>query len=197
MQTINNPSQYLKILIIFQVFFSLQGVALGLEPEQILVIANNKVEGSVEIAQYYMKRRGIPESHLLPIALSLSETMSRQEYENVLSQSAENALKGLQPKYPIAAIVLVYGVPLKVAPPLPSEKDLELIRKYKQERDEFAGTTDMSVEDIEQKRKELNNKIALLQKTNQRAAVDSELSLVKAGKYSLEHQVMNPYFIGF
>lgn len=197
MHTSNNPSQYLKILIIFQVFFSLQGVALGLEPEQILVIANNKVEGSVEIAQYYMKRRGIPESHLLPIALSLSETMSRQEYENVLSQSAAHALKGLQPKYPIAAIVLVYGVPLKVAPPLPSEKDLELIRKYKQERDEFAGTADMSVEDIEQKRKELNKKIALLQKTNQRAAVDSELSLVKAGKYSLEGQVMNPYFIGF
>jgi hypothetical protein len=67
----SNTSKYLGLLMIVQVFFSYQGVALGLEPEEILVIANKNIDGSVDIAQYYMKQRGIPESHLLAIALSL------------------------------------------------------------------------------------------------------------------------------
>ena len=193
----SNASIYLGLLMIVQVFFSYQGVALGLEPEEILVIANKNIDGSVDIAQYYMKQRGIPESHLLAIALSLNETMSRQEYEKVLSKFTKNALRSLLPKYRISAIVLVYGVPLKVAPPLVDEKDLELIRQYRQERDDIASSPDISVEDIDPKKKGLSQKITLLQKTNQRAAVDSELSLVKVDEYSLEDQIMNPYFIGF
>ena len=40
------------VLLIFLVFFSLQGVALGREPEEILVIANENVDGSLNITQY-------------------------------------------------------------------------------------------------------------------------------------------------
>ena len=120
--------------MMFLVFFGVQEFAFGLEPEEVLVIANKNVKGSIDIAQYYMKKRGIPESHLLALALTADETMSRQEYDKVLSPSTEDVLRKLRPEIRIAAIVLVYGVPLKVAPPLPSEKDKEAIRVYQKEK---------------------------------------------------------------
>ncbi len=40
----SNTSKYLGLLMIVQVFFSYQGVALGLEPEEILVIANKNID---------------------------------------------------------------------------------------------------------------------------------------------------------
>jgi uncharacterized protein (TIGR03790 family) len=134
----SNKLKYLGLLMIVQVFFGCQGVALGLEPEEVLVVANKNMEGSVTIAHYYMKKRTIPESHLLAIALSLNKTMSRLEYERVLSISVENGLKRLLPKYRISAIVLVYEVPLKIVSPLLDGKDTELMQKYRHERDELA-----------------------------------------------------------
>lgn len=197
MLTFFNNSKYIGLLIIFQIFFSWQKMALGIMPEEILVIANKNVNGSVDIAQYYMRKRGIPESHLLPLALSLNETISRQDYEKELSESTRHALKTLPSNKCITAIVLVYGVPLKVAAPLPGEEDIELTMKYRQYRDEIIGNLDMSFEDVEQEQKELNKKINLLRRTNQKASVDSELSLVKVNKYNLANQIPNPYFIGF
>ena len=73
-------------------------------PEEILVIANSRMSGSIDIAQCYMEKRNILKSHLLKLSLSLKETMSRKEYDRRLK---------------IAAIVLIYGVPLKVAPEIP------------------------------------------------------------------------------
>ena len=88
-------------------------------PEEILVIANSRMSGSVDIAQYYMEKRNIPKSHLLKLSLSLKETMSRKEYDRKLKKPVLAAISRLNTELKIAAIVLIYGVPLKVAPEIP------------------------------------------------------------------------------
>ncbi len=154
-----------------------------LEPKEILVVANQNIEGSVEIAHFYMDQRSIPKSNFLSLSLTTNETMSREEYDSILKKNIFDTLDKIRSKNRITAIVLVYGVPLKVAPPIPSLDEIERIRKISKNK--------------EGKNQEQDKEIIRLQKTNMRAAVDSELALVQAGEYELDGWLKNPYFIGF
>jgi uncharacterized protein (TIGR03790 family) len=154
----------------------------SLEPEEILVVANLKMEGSVALARYYMERRLIPESHFLPLSLTTDETMSREEYDDILKKKVFEAIIKIRPKNRIAAIVLVYGVPLKVTPPGPDSDDLGNLQQLRGNGALKDG---------------LKLKLDRLRKINMRAAVDSELALVLAGNYELDGWIQNPYFLGF
>jgi len=155
----------------------------SLEPEEILVVANQRMAGSVDLAHYYMERRSIPRANFLALALTMSETMTREEYDNTLKKKVLESLDNLEAKNRIAAIVLIYGVPLKVAPPTPDWDDVEKIRELQKS------------EALD--KKQLVDKIDWLRNTNMRAAVDSELALVQAGNYALDGWIKNPYFLGF
>ena len=112
----------LFIVVFIHLFFCSNCFVLdcyAMLPEEILVIANTRMSGSVDIAQYYMEKRNIPKSHLLKLSLSLKETMSREEYDRKLKKPILAALSRLNQELQIAAIVLIYGVPLKVAPEIP------------------------------------------------------------------------------
>lgn len=61
-----------------------------------------------------MERRNIPEAHLLSLSLSIQDTMLRDEYDQVLRISVLKKLEELKPEARITAVVLVYGVPLKI-----------------------------------------------------------------------------------
>lgn len=164
-----------------------------------LVVANKDMTGSVDIARYYMKKRGIPESHLLTLSLTQDETMSREEYEDVLAAGVLKTLATLKRKHTqrIDAIVLMYGVPLKVAPTLPGFEALDRIRKHREKQNAIIESDKNSDPKVIEKKKDLGQKIRELLNTNQRAAVDSELSLVKVEKYDLDGWVRNPFYIGF
>jgi uncharacterized protein (TIGR03790 family) len=169
----------------------------ALDPDEVLVVANTEMAGSVDLAKYYMKKREIPVSHLLSLSLSLDETMTRQEYDDVLVKAVLQSLEKLKPTSRIAAIVLIYGVPLKVAPPLPGRDTLDRIREQREKREALATTSEEHVPEVTRLRKDLGESIRTLLNTNQRAAVDSELSLVKAGQYNLDGWIKNPYYLGF
>lgn len=140
------------------------------------------MEGSVALARYYMEHRLIPQSHLLPLSLTTDETMSRAEYDDILKKNVLDTIIKLRPKNRIAAIVLVYGVPLKVTPPRPDSNDLEDLQELRANNALKDG-----------QKQELDR----LRKTHMRAAVDSELALVLAGDYELDGWIQNPYFLGF
>ena len=135
--------------------------AQALNAEEILVVANSNVAESIEIARYYMNKRAIPASHLLSVALTVNETMSRNEYDEILKKEVLEALEKRSFLPRIAAIVLIYGIPLKVEPP------------------------------------ELSWEENKLPKGDEKAAVDSELALVKKRQYDLPGWIKNPYFLGF
>lgn len=178
-------NKWFNVTSFFLVILAISWVrpCLSLEPEEILVVANKRMAGSIDLARYYMDHRSIPRANFLSLSLTLSETMTREEYDHTLKKKVLDSLNTLQLKNRIEAIVLVYGIPLKVAPPLPDWEDLEKIRELKQSQ-----ALD---------KKEQADKIDRLRNTSMRAAVDSELALVQAGDYALDGWIKNPYFPGF
>ena len=153
------------LLTLFVVWQPLPGFCL--EPEEILVVANRRMEGSVDLAHYYMDLRLVPKSNILSLSLSLDETMSRKEYDHILKKEVLNSLNRLRSKNRIEAIVLVYGVPLKVAPPRLNVDDLASIGQLITHKEVHGHQQAWGIDD--------------LRNTNMRAAVDSELALVRAG----------------
>jgi len=170
---------------------------LAMLPEEILVVANNAVQGSTNLAEYYMKKRSIPKSHLLSLSLTAKETMSRAEYNRKLKGPVLAALKHHRSDMRISTLVLIYGVPLKVAPEPPDLETKEQVARLKKERELTKKKKGLTAREKKSRKKEINDEINRLMKVNQRAAVDSELALVLAGKYELRGWIKNPYFYEF
>ncbi|MCC6150737.1 MAG: TIGR03790 family protein [Planctomycetes bacterium] len=83
----------------------------ALEPSEVLVLANSKAEGSVEIAQYYAGLRNIPTGNILTISTSINEEITREEY----NKEIRDVVKAwLADHSQILCIVPARGVPLKV-----------------------------------------------------------------------------------
>jgi len=68
--------------------FCWAGSCFGLEPKEVLVVANKDMEGSVDLARYYMEKRGIPKSHFLSLSLTLK--MKRKVIETHMSKEIDN-----------------------------------------------------------------------------------------------------------
>lgn len=85
--------------------------ARALEPAQVLVVANAKVEGSLELARDYARLRGIPEGNVVSVEASDQEEISRADFD----ASLRDPLAAIVKERPnILALVPVFGVPLKV-----------------------------------------------------------------------------------
>jgi uncharacterized protein (TIGR03790 family) len=189
---------FIKVLIATTMAIT-AGVPLahGLEPAEVLVVANSKVPESLEIAKHYMDKRKIPPSHLVVVPVTDHETMSREEYDQVLKKAVLDTLAGPLADTRIAAVVLVYGIPLKVDPPVSTRAEKEeLLRNLSLQANLTRESTSDEAEG-RHKKAELAKSIDRIMKTDQKAAVDSELALAKAGSYDLAGWVSNPYFLGF
>ena len=171
--------------------------AQALNADEILVVANSNVAESIEIADYYMNKRAIPPSRLLSVALTIKETMSRNEYDEVLKKEVLKALEKQSSLPRIAAIVLIHGVPLKIEPPELSREENELLLRYQRKRETLTDNAGENPAKFEALQKDLLQSINKLLKGDQKAAVDSELALVKKRQYDLQGWIKNPYFLGF
>jgi uncharacterized protein (TIGR03790 family) len=169
--------------------------AQGATADETLVVANSRIPQSEAIAKYYMKRRHIPGDHLLLTSLTKSEVMTRDAYNTRLKKPVLKKISQFK-ETRIAAIVLIYGVPLKIEPPALTQemkdKLLELKRELAHLRAQESDGPELHLH-IQQVRRNIEKIIG----TDKRAAVDSELALVKAGDYPLSGWIPNPYFAGF
>lgn len=190
---------FMNIYVAALVFYIFWHPASGfcLDPKEVLVVANSRVQESVEIARYYMAKRSIPETNFLSVQISTQETMSREEYDSGLRDKVLKKLSCLKSQSRIAAIVLVYGIPLKVSPPGMNVYAKEILQEYKEKRKTIES--DKQVSDTERKEDIdfLKQKIDRLLRRNSRASVDSELALAKVEEYNLDGWIKNPYFLGF
>lgn len=89
----------------------------ALEPNQVLVLVNLNVAGSVEVAKAYMGKRAIPDGNLLTLRLTDKETCSRHEYNRNVALPVRKYLRDEDPARRIRCLVTIYGMPLKVSPP--------------------------------------------------------------------------------
>lgn len=95
----------------------------------------------------------------------------------------------------------MYGVPLKVLPPVLDLDDADEVKKLKQQ----IKTEQQNLKKAQEKEKSrlkkildgLKLQVKLMQQTDTRAAVDSELALVLTEDYPLENWLPSPYFLGF
>ncbi len=95
--------------------------------EQVAVLVNSRSSDSRDLAKYYMERRNIPLVNRVDLDLPLTETISREVYEQDLRKPLEEALirKGLAKT--IKVLVTVYGMPLRVQGPARTGEEEEWI----------------------------------------------------------------------
>ena len=107
----------------------------ALDPHEILVLANRNAARSVGLAKYYMKRRGIPEDHLLQLWVTDKERCSREDYEKRVVVPVRRYLKEKDPEGHIRCLLTMYGLPLKVAAPKMTPKEKEELKRLKKKKD--------------------------------------------------------------
>ena len=170
----------------------------ALQPDQILIIANNDIPASTQIARYYCAKRGVPESNIftLPLGTNLSDTITRNNYEKQLAQPIRRKLHSPQFTGKIRCLLTTYGVPVRVGPrgPLKNEQNKisQLKKLLEQEKTKLqqldqSSTTNTSEErkDIKRKLTQLQSEIDYITGKETAASTDSELSMVLFGDYKL------------
>lgn len=170
----------------------------ALLPEQVLVVANRHVPAGMELATYYTKRRGIPAANILGVWSPDAETCSREAYLEQIAGPVRTRL--LAPGgAELRAVVLCYGVPLKVQPPVPSREEQTEIEALEAARRALVAEPGDTEGEGDARRDRLESLIARLKqlrRADQGAAVDSELALVRSAAYPLSGWLPNPAFVG-
>jgi len=138
-----------------------------IDARQTVVLANQNVPESIDLARYYMEQRGIPTNYLCILDLPTGETMARWYYENKLreplqaflreqhlieqihrdqSRIGEHENQWRTVKVSFRYLVSMYGVPLRIAETRPY-----LLAKISRlfddplQRDEAAVDSELSV----------------------------------------------------
>ena len=99
-------------------FLDVSSVSAALEADEVLVIANSWADDSVSLAKYYLKKRGVPKKNLLKIKVNEKQICSRDDYNKRIFAPVKKYLERRELKNELRAIrclLLIYGVPLKVA----------------------------------------------------------------------------------
>lgn len=176
----------------------------ALEPSEVMVIANSNVSDSVKLARYYMEQRGIPKENLISVDTTSKETCSRNDFNEEIAGPIREFLYKRQGGKDVRCLVTMFGVPLKVDAP----KLTKFEKQALQERREALADLQRQLKELSEPKgaeaKRLSQQISAMKKQleamgkqDQKAAVDSELTLVLAEKYPLQGWVPNPFFVGF
>jgi uncharacterized protein (TIGR03790 family) len=194
-----------KALFIWAILFLLPNLCNALEPEEILIIANKNSHQSIDTAKYYMSKRKIPADNLIEVRITDKETCSRIDYKSKVATPVRKYFEQNGSELHIRCLVLMYGIPLKVAPPsdINSQEKSEKreLKKKKQalkRQLQHIGEEKKKIrDDIKKELDEVNKKIRKFGIEDQRASLDSEMALVLKKNYPLSGWIPNPYYLGF
>lgn len=175
--------------------------ANALEPDEILVLANRNASRSIDLARYYMAKRQVPAENLLKLWVGDAEVCSREDYDKKIAGPVRSFLAARQGQRPIRCLLVMYGLPLKIA--AVSEKPLQGRERFSsrpQRQAAGAGADTNSqvppenlAEDMATAPEQGSHPAA----RDTEASLDAELTLVMAGDYPLAGWVPNPYFVGY
>ena len=98
----------------------------ALLPTDIIVVYNQNMPESKDVAEYYASKRSIPPSNLVGVDVTESESIDRIEYETTMVPPLRTVVRKLQLSGHKPAILLVYGIPLRVI----DSKKSELSKQY-------------------------------------------------------------------
>jgi uncharacterized protein (TIGR03790 family) len=90
--------------------------ALALAAADLIIVYNRTRPESREVAVYYAEKRRVPSANLVGVEVPFSEDMSRQDYDQKLAPPVRQAAARLRDQGRTPAVLLVYGIPLRVGP---------------------------------------------------------------------------------
>lgn len=174
--------------------------ASALQPDQILLIANQNSPESLELARYYQQQRRIPANNLLQVRVTTAEGVSQAEYRQQLLRPLQAELAKRRGE--IRCLLLFYGIPLRVAAPEMDSEQWQATEALKFRKKEVDWRIQNKPGEkltalLKTESEQLKNEIEELQRSEQRAAVDSEIALALKENYPLEKWLPNPFFVGF
>lgn len=199
----------------------LSGPAAALGPGDVFVIYNTAHPRSKEVADHYLRMRGVPPAQLIGLNLPITEEISRTDYEEKMVKPLRDALR---PRWRDAKVLLcVYGVPLRVGPVKSTEAEekeiaelkakLDPAKKLQREKramvkglEEGVATTQNKFlkEELEKERVELakadkqvhdlEEAVRLRKHVESEAAVDSELMFLWWNNYPKARWLVNPLY---
>ena len=88
--------------------------ALALSARDLVIVFNRNLPESREVAVYYAGKRRVPVDNLVGVDVPTSEDMSRQDYDGKLVPPVKTMVDKLKARSVSPAILLVYGIPLRV-----------------------------------------------------------------------------------
>ena len=88
--------------------------ALALSARDLVIVFNRNLPESREVAAYYAGKRRVPVDNLVGVDVPTSEDMSRQDYDGKLVPPVKSMVEKLKARGITPAILLVYGIPLRV-----------------------------------------------------------------------------------
>ena len=108
----------LCLLVQISPFDDLPPALAELLPNQVVILANAKSPESLAVAAHYAARRGVPDDHIIRLDLPLRDTLTRQEYEELIIAPVRREFATKDLASTAKVIVTTYGVPLRVAAPV-------------------------------------------------------------------------------
>jgi uncharacterized protein (TIGR03790 family) len=114
-------SRLLKIALFLLLAWPGAHPALALTPDDLVVVFNRKMPGSQAVAAYYASRRGVPPANLLGVEVTSAEEMSRADFDRALAPPIKEAVARLKAQGRTPAVLLVYGLPLRLKEQPPSQ----------------------------------------------------------------------------
>ena len=177
--------------------------AQGLTADQLLIVTNKRVPESDQLARYYMKRRSVPAKNLVQLDTVELEDISRQDYEREIAGPIRDFLARNDPEgKKLMCIVLMYGIPLRVGPPIPGEEERRQISELRkrridvEDRIKAAEKDEAALKILRKQQEAIQNETAKMSKLFGSASVDSEIALVLENRFSPQW-LPNKYFLGF
>ena len=92
--------------------------AVALAPEEVVVVANFNQPDSVKLAKYYAQQRSIPERNIVFLKTATGYEVSRERYDKEIRPVVLDFLEKTNLKDTARCLVLMYGVPVRVARPM-------------------------------------------------------------------------------
>jgi len=178
--------------------FLWSSTAFALEPNEILIIANNDCPPSLALARYYCEKRTVPPDNILPrpLGTNLNDTISRDDYNKQLAEPIRAKLSAGKFAGKIKCLLTTYGVPIKVGNRDALKNQIDKLPQLKnlleQEQTRLGQLNQNGSSGAAEQKKNAERKIAYLkseigrisgEETN--ASVDSELAMVLFGDYEL------------
>jgi uncharacterized protein (TIGR03790 family) len=163
------------------------------------------VPGGLELARYYMKKRGVPAKNLLEVTTSKAEDISREAYEKQIESPVRDYLTKHDPEgKKLKCLLLMYGMPLRiwqVQGTREEQKRLHELHARETEANEKMKGLDKQDEKhrkaLQEELKQVREEIAAVDGSFTGASVDSELTLALEKGHGLRGWLPNKYYIPF